>query len=264
MCVSVGHTLLSDYSVCNSCYFPNSIGHSETSSGIVEDIRNSIGHSETSLDIVGDIRNYKQCQSSERNYILSGVSKMSLAIIYRSNDVFYYAADSRCVLVTTKDDGTVNASVNDYYKKIFLLNNKIVTVTGNAIVNNLHAGDIITQSSSCLECVNRLKMFDVALLTTDKTDSTDYCCFNLKNNCNADFKNHSLHCSGHSNATAMIEKLGSRALDDDDLIIDYINKIFAIFIDFPELVEGTIGGPVNIFKQEYGKPPVKLQGWYDL
>ena len=118
-------------------------------------------------------------------------------------------------------------------------------------------------SSSIEECAENLKQLNVVAYVVEKVNN-NYFYKDITTDNKYQFLDESIHFSGHPHAVEMLKKLHVTKSNIDEYIVEYLNNIFNIFTTFPELVDNSIGGSVNIFKQEYGHSPVRLQGWYDL
>lgn len=192
----------------------------------------------------------------------SGDSSMSLALILRRNDTFYYAADSRCIF--TNKDGTT--SIDDMHRKIFCIptTNTIVIVTGDDVYDDISAEKLIASSTSVFECEEKLKQLNISALIVDKTDDGIYLKKELVSGKSGSFKNDIFCFIGHPNAYNAASRFIVPDEAGEEATKDFINWLFSYFIMFPSSTEHSIGGQINIFKQEYGHKPIKLQGWYDL
>ena len=193
-------------------------------------------------------------------------ASMSLALLVRAGDTIYYAADSRCLFTKQDCDGVERVERTDNeYKKIFRMpgSNIVLTVTGDAEKDGLSAETIIQSSNNLNECRNGLKRLDVAVMYVSKMNDAYYVSYLLDDSYEC-LQEYIIYATGHKITENIIPKFKMPSGIGEKDIITYINRLTNLFIVYHELADNSIGGHISIFKQKYGEPPVRIQGFYDI
>lgn len=176
---------------------------------------------------------------------------MSLVYVLFNDEEIFLAADSRS---TSKIDSRVHY---DNYKKIALLkpSNKIIAATGDNDFNGKNLTELVSECRDEQELKERLlpyattlnvfstehgKIYKETISFCDGTYTVEKICV-LGRKGTASF-------SSSSYVTSFLKPIPVAKKYCDETAIGYINSIFNLCINVPEISDCTIGGDIHILK----------------